>query len=188
VSVTTINCLFSLINQKLWSIYTPNSYGVDEQNVVIYDNPTINYAELVLQPQTLSYGFYRFIYSVTMSNNNLTSKIDTFVKVIPSGLVISALRSSQPMYGGTIEITRGIDQQIQFDPFLNSYDIDSVAVMTSLTFRYSCQIIDSNIQAGYPLVPGTNQMIFLDDFKYNSTLSPLDTCFNSTGWINNFIY
>jgi hypothetical protein len=158
--------------------------GKAQQKMVINNNPTLNYAELVLQPQTLDYGVYRVLYTLKMSGANLTSfqsQIDTFIQIIPSGLVISALRSSQPMYGGTIEITRGFYQQIQFNPFLNTYDIDSVAVITSLTFKYSCQIIDSNIQNGYPQIPGTNQLIYLDDFKINSSLSSLNSCFNSTG-------
>jgi len=158
--------------------------GLNERQIFINNNPTLNYAELVLQPQTLDYGLYRVVYTLKMSGANLTSfesQIDTFIQIIPSGLVISALRSSQPMYGGTVEISRGFDQQIQFNPFLHSYDIDSVAVITSLSFKYSCQIIDSNIQNGYPQIPGTNKFIHLDDFKMNSSLSSLNSCFNSTG-------
>ena len=185
VSVTTLNCGSSLTNEKYWSIYKLNSVtGVTDQTVVISDNPTINYAELVLQPNTLAYGMYRFVYTLSMVGMNLTSfrsQIDTFALIIPSGLVISALKSSQPMYGGTIEISRGIDQLIQFDPFLNSYDIDSVAVLTSLTFKYSCQIIDSNVPLGYPQIPGTSQFLNLYDFKTNMSLSSLNSCFNTTG-------
>ena len=158
--------------------------GIYEQQIFLTDNPTVNYAELVIQPNSLAYGLYRFVYTVKMTgtnSNSFQSQIDTFIQVIPSGLVISALKSSQPIYGGTIEITRGFDQQIQFNPFINSYDIDSIAIMTSLTFKYSCQIIDSNIQMGYPQIPGTNQMIYLDDFKLNSSLSSLNTCFDRTG-------
>jgi hypothetical protein len=158
--------------------------GLNERKIFINNNPTLNYAELVLQPQTLDYGLYRVVYTLKMNGANLTSfesQIDTFIQIIPSGLVISALRSSQPMYGGTVEISRGFDQQIKFNPFLHSHDIDSVAVITSLTFKYSCQIIDTNIQNGYPKIPGTNQLIYLDDFKTNSSLSSLNSCFNSTG-------
>jgi len=158
--------------------------GINEKQIFLDNNPTVNYAEMVIQPNSLAYGLYRFVYTVKMTGpnlNNFQSQIDTFIQVIPSGLVISALKSSQPMYGGTIEITRGYDQQIQFDPFLNSYDIDSIAIMTSLTFKYSCQIIDSSIELGYPQIPGTNQMIYLDDFKQNSSLTYLNTCFNQTG-------
>ena len=112
--------------------------GLNERQIFLKNNPTLNYAELVLQPQTLNYGLYKIVYTLKLSGSNLTtfqSQIDTFIQIIPSGLVISALRSSQPMYGGTVEITRGFDQQIQFNPFLHSYDIDSVAVVTSLTFK-----------------------------------------------------
>ncbi len=157
--------------------------GISLKSIFLLNNPTTNYAELVLQPNTLDYGLYRFVYTLTMTGTNLASfknQIDTFVLIIPSGLIISALKSTQPMFGGTIEITRGVDQRIQFDPFLNSYDIDSVAIITSLKFKYSCQIIDSNIPQGYPQIPGTSQLIYLDDFKSNSSLSLLDSCFNTT--------
>jgi hypothetical protein len=105
-------------------------------------------------------------------------QIDTFVQIIPSGLVLSTLRLSQPMYGGRIEITRGLNQKIEFNPFLFTYDIDALAVITSLTFKYACQIIDSNIPSGYPQLPGNNQMVYLDDIKQNSSLKNLDRCFN----------
>ena len=192
VSVTTINCGSSLTNVKSWSIYMLNQMtSINERKIFINNNPTLNYAELVLQPHTLNYGIYRIVYTVKMSGSNLTSfesQIDTFIQIIPSGLVISALRSSQPVYGGTIEITRGLDQQIQFNPFLHSYDIDSEAVITSLSFKYSCQIIDSNIQHGYPQIPGTNQFIYLDDFKMNSSLSSLNSCFNSSGYEKIYLF
>ena len=150
--------------------------------VVLKSNPTINYAELVLQPQTLSYGLYRLNYRVTMLYNvSLTSQIDTFIKIIPSGLVLSTLKLSQPMYGGTIEITRGTNQSIQFDPFLFTYDIDSIADITSLTFKYSCQKIDSGLESGYPKISGTNKIINLDEIKLNSSLKIYDKCFNTTG-------
>ena len=175
-------------NQKQWDIYLVNELsGLDEKQIILQNNPTLKFADLVLQPNTLDYGIYRLVYTVTMTVTNssqFSSKIDTFIQMVPSGLVISALKTSQPMYGGTIEITRGFNQQIQFNPFLNSYDIDSVATMTSLNFKYSCQIIESNIQMGYPQLSGTSQLIYLDDFKVNSTLSYLNSCLNATGCLN----
>jgi len=185
VSSTKIICNLSTSNHKQWEIYLVSELnGLDKQQIHIVNNPTLNFAELVLQPNSLNYGIYRIVYSVTMSgtsNSVFTSQIDTFIQIFPTGLVISALKSSQPIYGGTIEITRGFDQKIEFDPFINSFDIDSVAVMTSLTFKYSCQIIDSNTQNGYPLIPGTTQLIYLDDFKQSSSLASLNTCFNGAG-------
>ena len=182
---TTINSSSSLLNQKGWTIFkviVPN-----EQQLFINNNPTVNYADLVLQPQTLSNGLYKIVFTVTMIDTNCSSSAYTFIRIIPSGLVLSSLKLSQPMYGGTIEITRGQNQPIKFDPYLFTYDIDSVVVITSLTFKYSCQVIESNNPKGYPLQPGTNQTIHLDKFKSNPSLSRLNTCFNSTG-LTFFIY
>ena len=153
IGIATIVCNASLSNQKQWLIYSVDSAsGVDLQQITLINNPTINYAELVLQPKSFSTGLYRFVFSLTMTNpdgTTLTSQINTFVNIIPSGLVLSTLSQSQPMYGGSIEISRGQAQSIAFNPFLFSYDIDSIAVMRSLTFKYACEVIDSNIEQGY---------------------------------------
>ena len=179
-SKITINCLTSLANQKQWSIHQLDQLtGNFLEEVFIANNPTITYACLVLQPKTLSYGLYKIIFTVTMENVSYTSFAETFIQIIPSGLVLSSLKSSQPMYGGTIEITRGQNQKIEFDPFIFTYDIDNVGVISSLTFKYACQIIDSNVPQGYPQIPGTNQLLYLDDVTNNSSISYLEKCFDS---------
>ena len=183
--ITTINCNTSLSNQKKWLIFKVDEItGQDLEQITqsLKNNPTIDYAELVIQSQTLTYGLYRFVFTSSM-NDMTSSQIDTFVKIIPSGLVLSTLSLSQPMYGGTIEITRGWNQSIKFNPFLNTYDIDSVAVITSLSFKYSCQIIDSNVEQGYPQMPGTNKTIYLNEFKSNQNLISFLKCFKSLGKI-----
>ena len=180
IGIATIVCNASLSNQKQWLIYSVDSAsGVDLQQITLINNPTINYAELVLQPKSFSTGLYRFVFSLTMTNpdgTTLTSQINTFVSIIPSGLVLSTLSQSQPMYGGSIEISRGQAQSIAFNPFLFSYDIDSIAVMRSLTFKYACEVIDSNIEQGYPMLSG--QMIYLSDIKQNLALASNEKCFN----------
>jgi len=183
--ITTINCNTSLSNQKKWLIFKVDEItGQDLEQITqsFKNNPTIDYAEFVIQPQTLTYGLYRFVFTSSM-NDLASSQIDTFVKIIPSGLVLSTLSLSQPMYGGTIEITRGWNQTIKFNPFLNTYDIDSVAVITSLSFKYSCQIIDSNVEQGYPQMPGTNKTIYLNELKSNQNLISFLKCFKSLGKI-----
>jgi hypothetical protein len=174
----TINCM-SLSNVKQWNIYKIENQN--EKLIQIQDNPTINYAELVLQPKTLDYGLYRFVFTVTMVNTGVSNSIETYIQIIPSGLILSTLKLSQPMYGGRIEISRGLNQKIEFNPFLFTYDIDSVAVITSLTFKYACHIKDSNITNGYPQMAVTNQTVYLDDIKQNSSLKYLDHCFNASG-------
>ena len=110
ISETNVNCSLSLTNEKVWTLY-----GQNEEQIVLKNNPTINYAELILQPQTLPYGLYRVVYTLTMTATNLIDSSETFIQIIPSGLVLSTLKSSQPIYGGTIEITRGWNQTIKFN-------------------------------------------------------------------------
>ena len=148
----------------------------------------MNYAELVLQPNSLTYGLYRIVYAVTLTTStglSLSNQLETYLQIDPSGLVLSALKLSSPMYGGLIEITRGVNQTIEFDPFIFSYDIDQVAVVSSLTFKYSCQVIDLGVGGGYPTNPDTYGLLYLDQIKDNSSLSSLNTCFNSS---DNYYY
>ena len=182
IGMATIICNASLSNQKQWFIYSVDpSSGSIIQQITLNANPTLNYAELVLQPKTFLTGIYRFEFTFTMINldgTTLSSQISTYVSIIPSGLVLSTLSLSQPMYGGTIVISRGQAQSISFNPFLFTYDIDSIAIITSLTFKYACEVIDSYIEQGYPVLIGTNQTIYLSDIKKNSTLASYEKCFN----------
>ena len=136
-----------------------------------------------MQPKTFSLGLYRFVFTLTMLNpdgTTLTSQVDTFVNIIPSGLLLSTLSLSQPMYGGSIEISRGQAQPISFNPFLFSYDLDAIAVITTLSFKYACEVIDSNVEKGYPVLSGTNTSIYLSDIIQNSNLIGYEKCFNNT--------
>ena len=190
IGVTTLRCSV-VTNLKKWLIFKVNPQtGMDLDQVYLINNPTINYAQLVIQPQTLDYGLHRFVYTVTMTNTNkvnsinssvvYSSEVSTYVQIDPSGLVISSLSLSQGMYGGTIEISRGSQQSIDFNPYLNSFDIDAIIVITTLNFKYSCQIIDSNIPTGYPNYPSTNNLIYLDEMKVTPSLLTNNNCFNST--------
>jgi len=188
IGITILNCATVLSNKKEWLIYEVNQQtGIDTNQIQMTNNPTINYAQVVIQPQTLVYGLYHFIYTVTMilnSDSNSTSfsgQVSTYVQIEPSGIILSSLSLSQGIFGGTIEISRGQQQPITFNPYLNSYDLDSILTITTLNFKYSCQIIDSNVPKGYPQLPGTNISIFLVEMKLNNSLQFYDDCFNSTG-------
>ena len=131
IGITSISCNSVLSNEKKWLIYEINEQtGLDINKIELINNPTINYAELVIQPKTLSYGLYRFVYTVTMTLNANSSVFSSqvSVKIEPSGLILSTLSLSQGLYGGTIEISRGQQQPITFNPYLNSYDIDSLLI------------------------------------------------------------
>ncbi len=60
---TKINSI-SLSNVKRWTFYKVENQN--EKPIQVQNNPSINYAELVLQPKTLDYGLYRFVYTVTL--------------------------------------------------------------------------------------------------------------------------
>ena len=148
--------------------------GTDEYQINLVNNPTVNYADFVIQPNSLDYGLYKCVFKVNMLNTNLEEQVDTFLKIEHTGLIISSLRLKASMYGGMIDITRGLNQAIVFDPFLYSYDLDQIAIISSLAFKYKCQLIESNIQQEYP-------NFYLNELKINSSLKPLDKCFNSIG-------
>ena len=183
-SLTSLSCSLLLENQKTWSIY--KLIGEIEIPVILANNPTTSYADLTLQPNTLAYGLYKIVYTVSitipLTKLILTSQIFTKIQIVPSGLVVSSLKTSQAMYGGTIAISRGGNQSIEFDPFLHTYDIDGLAVITSLMFNYTCQIIQSNVQQGYPRDPVSNQIIYLADINMANQNQYL-ACFNKTGEI-----
>ncbi len=191
VGLTDLSCKVVLSNKKKWLIFQINEQnGLDIDQIQLLNNPTIDYAQLVIQPRTLNYGLYRFVYKVAMimpvssSDTNssvFSSHVSTYVLIKPRGLILSTLSLSQGFYGGTIEISRGQQQPITFNPYLNSYDIDSILVITTLEFKYACQIIDSNVESGYPQVPGTNLTLFMDEIKKNASLQIYDKCFNSSG-------
>jgi hypothetical protein len=122
--MTQINCMQYMINTKQWLIFKINATSGDrEEEIILKNNPTLEYADLVIQPNTLDYGLYKFTFKVTLSNFNLiSSHIDTYVNLTPSGLVVQALRLNgiKNNGGGIIEVTHGLNESIQFNPYLNS--------------------------------------------------------------------
>ena len=164
--------------------------GLDEQEIILKNNPTLNYAELILQPKTLEYGLYRIVITIVTKLNESSFSIsnDTFIQITPSGLVLSTLKQSQPMFGSAIEISRGLNQTIEFDPFLFTYDIDMLAVITSLTFKYTCQKVVSNIPQGFPKIPATKDIVHLNEIKMNSSLMIIEKCFSSIGKLNSSFF
>lgn len=183
VSKTTLSqCITTHLKQ--WTLYRVNEMaGLDEQKIILKNNPTLNYAELILQPKTLEYGLYRIVITIVTKLNESSFSIsnDTFIQITPSGLVLSTLKQSQPMFGSAIEISRGLNQTIEFDPFLFTYDIDMLAVITSLTFKYTCQKVVSNIPQGFPKIPATKDIVHLNEIKMNSSLMIIEKCFSSIG-------
>jgi hypothetical protein len=65
-----------LANLNEWSIFMVNNMtGLDEKQIYLKTNPTLTYAELVVQPQTLSYGLYRIVFTASQILHNSTEKL-----------------------------------------------------------------------------------------------------------------
>lgn len=108
------------------------------------------------------------------------TQVDTYIKIVPSGIVLSSLANFKIPGGGTYEITKGKKQTVEFNPYQFSYDIDALIPISQLKFKYYCQVIEFGVETGYPMLY-LNQMIDLGLFKNSSKLSMNNnlTCFDS---------
>ena len=182
----TIKCNISLENSKHWSVFRVDpSTGKDQTSLGLNDNPTVDYGELVVQPSVLDYGLYRFNFKVTMLNTKnalFESEQDSFVSIVPSGIYLSSLAASKIPDGGTYEMTKGTQQDIQFNPFIYSYDVDSMVDIATLNFKYYCQVIEFGVETGYPKL-SLSQNVDLSLYKTRSDLAMSEnlTCFDSAG-------
>jgi hypothetical protein len=193
VSSTTLNCELTLANKKEWLIYLVNSSdGSILSQVNLATNPTIAFAELVIQPNSLNFGLYKFVYRVTMLdgvyNNLYSSEVATFIKIKPAGIIVSSLANS--VGGGTLETNLGLSQSLVLNPVSYSYDLDGIVRANSLNFKFYCQVIEKGIEKGYAKL-GYNTNIDLYTFKYDNKNLPVGmssnfTCFDSSS--NFFIF
>ena len=185
-STTIAKCNISIENSKQWSIFKlDETTGADKNSVSLTDNPTVEYGELVIQPNSLSYGLYRFNLKVSMLNTRnglFQSELDTFVRVEPSGLVLSVLANAKIPAGGTYEISRGLEQAVEFNPYFFSYDVDGIVAVASLGFKYYCQVIELGVQMGFSKI-SNSEMVDLSMYKTRSDLVMRNnvTCFDSAG-------
>ncbi|XP_036357895.1 polycystin-1-like isoform X2 [Octopus sinensis] len=123
---TTISCKHTLKNIKLWSIIPadPNSGEEIGEPVTLLDNPSINFAELAIEPSILETGFYKVIYNVKMDPTEFPNqevfqtKVSTYLKIISSDLVIMIEN------GGASERLWGINTILTLSPEKYSYDPD----------------------------------------------------------------
>lgn len=178
VGETKLICSEEPKNEKRWYAYFINeTTGSVIRAINMTDNPSIYNAELVIQDNSLSYGTYKFVYEVKMSGSVsvFQTSIDTYVKIVPSGMAIIGLEN------GVIEITRGVGQQIVFNPLLYSFDIDDLTPASTLSFKYYCRPVDEGIPKDFPSYSLGN-LTDLRAYQLNASLkmSTNTTCFNSS--------
>ena len=190
-SNTKVNCSINSRNIKEWKIYRVDTInGNTGQLVNLIDNPTVNYGELVLQPNTLPLGLYKITYRVSMLFDLVfTTQSETYIEIIPSGIMILSLVGQ---FGfGIFEISRGLNQRIVLNPALYSIDLDKKVKISSLKFVYYCKLIEDEVELDYPRlgISEMNDILSIKklhetepkikDLVYNNSLS----CFNS---VDNF--
>ena len=178
-NTTLYSCCKVLYNFKTWLVFNADPLtGKLLDQVNLSNNPTLNFSQIVIQPYTLNYGLYSFVYQVVMTGcpELFINQIQSFVQIVPSGFVVFTFPN------GISEITRGLNQKINLNPVQYSYDIDHSIQANSLGFKFYCQIIDQGVQKGFPMFTST-KMIDLMLFKKNSTFAALmnnaTTCFDN---------
>jgi hypothetical protein len=182
VSDTTINCVASLENVKQWSVYLISPFdGSIMQTIDLSSNPSIQQAELILYPSSLNVGLYMLEYKVTMSGpipgiGAFVSVTNTFIKIQPTGFDVISFN------GQISQIMIGTKQELQFDPFTYSVDLDSPQLDSSTRFLFYCTVVDNGIANAYPQ-SSLNIFIDLKEFQVNSNfgMSSDTTCFNNSG-------
>lgn len=131
-------------------LYTVNrATGVEDKQVAILKNPTVNYDQLVIQPTTLDYNLYKVVFQVSMTYNSIyTSQAFSYLEVKPSGLVIVSVYGASG--GGTYQMAIGVGQTLALDPQKYSFDLDASVDLGKVNFTFYCQVIDNGVAYGYP--------------------------------------
>lgn len=169
-----VSCDFSYTETQEWKMYLINENGVLIREMDILSNPSIYSNEISFQSNTVEYGVYKFSYSTKLyaligsTMSVFESSISTFLKVVPSGLVVYVFQN------GASQITIGYNQSIELRPKNLSYDLDNLISPSNLEFEFYCGL------------PGSFQ---IDISNYSIDLSNISlnhhfingTCFNSTG-------
>ena len=169
------NLTYSQANQWLLS-------RIDIQETIdLTMNPSSTTSELVMQSNSLAYGTYIFSFQVNLivpsmsSGVTFTAMISTYVQIIPTGLVVFALRN------GIANILIGYAQSQSLNPTEYSFDFDEQVSIKSLDFRFYCVSLFN-----YQTVPLSMSSIDLATYKNNPSLSmnSSQTCFSSNGMHN----
>lgn len=172
---------FILTNQKRWQVEKMKNISgqlITTQLIDISSNPTKSQTELTIKEYELEFGYYKITYEVLFSNGLLDSAY-TYVKVVPTGLLILASES------GLNEIQRGYKQNVILDPVNYSIDYDKSVRFSELYFKYFCRVVyPQNKNVSYPLINGS----FIDLMTLKNNTQVLielkainQSCFSSNG-------
>jgi hypothetical protein len=144
--------------------------------VDLANNPSIVSTELYIQENTLSYGLYEVIHEVNVTKTvypyvTATNSAYSYFKIVPTGLVINGIEN------GITSVVIGSNQEFYLTPTNYSYDLDELADLSSLNYKYYCRTIDltSNLI-------DNSTMTDLSTYKSNTslTMNANKNCFASS--------
>ena len=131
--------------------------------VDLSNNPSTSSSELYIPENTLFYGLYEVLYEVNVTMTafpyiNFTNSAKSYFKIVPTGLAINGIEN------GVTSLFIGSNQEFYLTPANYSYDLDELADLSSLNYKYYCRTIDL-----------TSNLID------NSTMTDLSTYKSNTG-------
>ena len=177
ITVTGLTrCVDNLPYIKKWSLYRKKDDGTYDP-VDLTDNPTSDRNQLVIQPNSLEYGYYKIIYEIVVTladGSTRNPKEKTFIKLIETGIAVYGLEF------GTNNLKIGYAQDITFQPNKFSFDFDYLADIPSLQFKFYCRKVQKSGK------------VLLDNLDFGPELKTAQTsgynfkqadspCFQSTG-------
>jgi hypothetical protein len=126
ISFIQFNCNDSLSMNPQWSIHS----CISNCSLPIQINPTVitTFSELYIPPQTLDYGIYELKSTVTtIIALNLTTTASTFIKIIPSSIIVNLIQVEASM------IANGFNQNLTLNPGIYSVDLDGFLFNASVS-------------------------------------------------------
>ncbi|CAF4063852.1 unnamed protein product, partial [Adineta steineri] len=169
ISLIELNCSNSLSMITQWTI--TNCTSICLQKIQL--DPTIitTLSELYIPRNTLAYGIYELKLTVTMTKiPSLTSSSSVYIQITSSGITANLIEY------GTSMITRGKQQNLEFDPGSYSIDYDNnVFNASNWIYKYYCRIYGLYM---FPNLQGS--LLSIDDMR-NDPLNP-SCLLNRAGW------
>ncbi|CAF4116785.1 unnamed protein product, partial [Adineta steineri] len=169
ISLIELNCTNSLSMITQWTI--KNCTSICLQKIQLDSTIITTLSELYIPRNTLAYGIYELKLTVTMTKvPSLISSSSVYIQITSSGITANLIEY------GTSMITRGKQQNLEFDPGSYSIDYDNnVFNASNWIYKYYCRIYGLYM---FPNLQGS--LLSIDDMR-NDPLNP-SCLLNRTGW------
>ncbi|CAF1149550.1 unnamed protein product [Adineta ricciae] len=153
VSIITSTCNNSLSLTTQWTIRKCIITCIYQ--IQLNSSIGTTFSEIYIPKQTLPYGVYQLILTVTLMNTSSSSSSTVYIEVVPSDITVNLISY------GTSMITQGYNQDIQFDPGQYSIDPDEkIFNLFNWEYRYYCRIYGLY---EYPNL--NNSLLTVDDLR-----------------------